>query len=179
MEDFPKSASGEEQEAKGRRRERADLGFPIFCLWKMLCRGLCFVNVPRNAFRLGLPDRGAQLFQLCASQEPLAAVLCKLVDLTSRICALRYGTDPSPEGIYTADHCEHAIGLERCRPELAVNLGKRRPRYLVSLGGTEFRLHYPFENISIESAGARLTLRLDVFGHEAIGQFDHSWRRTF
>src|SRR5262249_47431196 len=109
MQDFPQSASGEEQEAKGRRRERADLGFPIFCLWKMLCRGLCFVNVPRNAFRLGLPDRGAQLFQLCASQEPLAAVLCKLVDLTSRICALRYGTDPSPEGIYTADHCEHAI----------------------------------------------------------------------
>jgi len=41
------------------------------------------------------------------------------------------------------------------------------------------QLHDPIKNISIESGGARLTLRLNVFGHEAIGQFDHSWRRTF
>jgi hypothetical protein len=50
-----------------------------------------------------------------------------------------------------------------------------RPRHLVGLGGAEFRLHDPIENVPIESGSARLALRLDVFGHKTIGQFGNSW----
>ena len=96
MQHLPQPASGEQQEAKGRPRERTDLGIAIFCLWKVPCRGLRFINDPRNAFRLCLSDGCAEPLKLCAGEESLATVFLELVDLADGIGALLHGAS-SPQ----------------------------------------------------------------------------------
>jgi hypothetical protein len=58
-----------------------------------------------------------------------------------------------------------------------VQLADIRPRHLVGLDRTKFRLDDLGQNVPIEGGGACLSLRLDVLGQKAVDQLANG-RRT-
>src|SRR5713226_2626964 len=97
MQNFTKSAAGEQQEPKGRCREWAEFGEAFFFPRKMLCHGFFFIHVPRNACCLSLTDGRAEPFKFGDGQKTLPAIFFKLVDPPGGIGALRNGSDASGE----------------------------------------------------------------------------------